>query len=246
MNELNNKHEQQVHLYLGLDLGKRRDYSALAIVEYRRQWNLERNHVSWTMDPVDEETRFSVRQLKRIPLGTKYTDVAETVQRLLQRITKKYDCTLVVDATGVGQPVVEMFYAMPPRATMVPVVITGAGSESKVRDEWRVPKQDLISGLQIMLETEQLSIAQDLTFAPALLEELVEMQSVNGRSAEAGAGEHDDLVIAVALATWRARRFSSIPKGPSIGFRNNAFGESLYSVGSSPSGWPNTKGRRTE
>ena len=239
--------QQQVHLYLGLDLGKRRDYSALAIVEYRRQWNLERNYVSWAMDPVDEETRFSVRQLQRIPLGTKYVDVASTVQRLLNRITQKYDCTLIVDATGVGQPVVEMFYAMPPRATMVPVVIIGAGSENKVKDEWRVPKQDLIAGLQIMLETEQLTIAQDLAFAPALLEELVEMRSVNGKSAEAGAGEHDDLVIAVALAAWRARRFAPISNGASTrtGFKNNAFGESIYGVGSSPSNWPPTPKRRT-
>ena len=234
--------EHQKHLYIGLDLGKRRDFSALAILEYHRQWDVVRNLILYTLDPVNEVTQLAIRQLKRLPLETNYTDVADTVRTLINKATRNYDVTLIVDATGVGQPIVEMFEGLPPRATLVPVVITGAGSETKAKHEWRVPKQDLIAGLQVMLESEQLGIAQDLTFAPALLEELVEMRAI-GAKTEAPHGEHDDLVIAVALAAWRVRRFAPTPANApgKTGFRNNAFGEAIYGAGSSPWNWPTTR-----
>jgi hypothetical protein len=240
-----NARQQQVHLYVGLDLGKRRDYSALAIVEYRREWNLVRNPIYWTLDPIDEEIQFSVRHLERIPLETKYVDVAFTVHQLLTRLTRQHDCTLIIDATGVGQPVVEMFQDLPLGATLAPVVITAGGNEYKGKDEWRVPKQDLIGGLQVMIESEQLGVARDLAFAQALLEELIEMRGdVYGAAA---ARAHDDLVIATALAAWRARRFTpELPGTPSkYGFQNNDFGRAIYGCGSSPWSWPAAPPRRS-
>ena len=173
------KQHQQVHWYFGMDLGQKRDHSALAVVEYLREWNLERNYVTYAMDPVDETVRVSVRQLQRIDLGTKYTDLAMATHRLLQKATRTHDCTLVLDASGVGQPVTELFEGLPPRATLVPVTIVPGAGETKGKDEWRVSKQVLISGLQVMLEAGQLTIAADLKFASALLEEMVEMRSCN-------------------------------------------------------------------
>ncbi len=241
------RHEEQTHLFLGLDLGKSQDFSALAALEYRRTWNLVRNAVTYGMDPEDELVEYSVRQLARIPLGTKYLDVVNTVQGLLRRVTKKYDCTLVVDATGVGAPVMEMFQEMipPQRAVMVPVVITAAASVSggrKGQNDWRVSRQDLLTGLQVMLETRQLAIGADLKHAPALREELLEMRSLRSD----GSGRHDDLTMALALACWRARKVQPAPlvpagakpKGKPFGFQNNGFGESIYGSGSSPWGWP--------
>jgi hypothetical protein len=106
-----------------------------------------------------------------IPLGTRSLDVVDKVQGLLRKVAKTYDCTLIVDATGVGAPVREMFRdAMPPqRAKMVAVVITGAlsggGAPDGVkstggRNEWKVPRQDLLTGLQMMLETERLAMGR--------------------------------------------------------------------------------------
>ena len=135
---------------------------------------------------------------------------------------------------------------MPPqRAVMVPVLITGsAGTVAggrKAQHEWRVSRQDLLSGLQVMLETRQLAIGADLKHARALREELVEMRSLRSD----GSGKHDDLTMALALACWRARHVQPAPltgdrvaKGKPAGFQNNAFGESIYGTGSTPWGWP--------
>ena len=88
------------------------------------------------------------------------------------------------DATGVGAPVIEMFQELipPQRAVMVPVLITGSsgtvGGGRKAQYEWRVSRQDLLSGLQVMLETRQLAIGAYLKHARALREELVEMRSL--------------------------------------------------------------------
>ena len=75
-----------------------------------------------------------------------------------------------------------------------------------------VPKQDLISGLQLALDRGHLRIAAGMRDAGRLTRELldVRMQSREhgrvGYGAE-GRGKHDDLVIALALAVWRAQKF---------------------------------------
>ena len=78
-----------------------------------------------------------------------------------------------------------------------PVTITG-GERSHIHCYgWNVPKQDLISGVRVLLERGELRIARDLRGLRILMRELMEMHET---------GEHDDLVIALALACWRAKR----------------------------------------
>ena len=232
--------QQIQHLYFGLDLGKRKDFSALALLEYTHPYTTFRNPVSYAMETDFQDPQYAIRNLARIPLETKYTDVVEQVRAKLIRATNQnYDCTLIVDATGVGQPVVEMFHNLPPRAILVPVVITSAGSESKAKDEWRVPKNDLIAGLQVMLETGSLKIAAGLPFANALLEELLEFRgSTTAKGNEICEGPQDDLVLAVALAVWRARKHET-PKPNKTGFRNTDIG--LHGKPATPSGWGKTR-----
>jgi len=229
--------QQIQHLYFGLDLGKRRDYSALAILEYSRPYRTYRNAVNYELETEFEDPRYAIRGLARIALETRYTDVVEQIRAKLTRaVNKNYDCTLIVDATGVGQPVVEMFHQLPPRATLVPVVITSAGTETKAKDEWRVPKNDLIAGLQVMLETGDLQIAAGLHFGNALLEELLEFRcNPTAKGNETYEGPQDDLVLAVALAVWRARKHE-LPKANQTGFQNKDLG-----LHAKPSGWGKTR-----
>ena len=226
---------QHQHIYLGLDLGKRKDFSALALLEYTRPYIEYRNPVTYAMEQEFEDPRYAIRQLDRIPLGTKYTDVVEQVRSKLFKITQQnYDCTLIVDATGVGQPVIEMFHHLPARATLVPVVITAGSGESRTSDEWRIAKQDLIAGLQIMLETGKLQISNKLAYTSALLEELLEFRgTTTPRGNEISEGPQDDLVIAAALAVWRARQHEQTK--PKVGFQNKDLG--LHGATPSRSGW---------
>ena len=62
--------------FLGLDLGQRRDHTAIAIIEPTDILTPERNPVTW--EPVTS-TRTSVRFLQRMPLHTPYTTIAEHV-----------------------------------------------------------------------------------------------------------------------------------------------------------------------
>ena len=88
------------------------------------------------------------------------------------------------------------------------VTMTGGEREQYVDGYYRVPKRDLIVGLQIALDSGALQIAAGMKEGPALVRELSEMRVTVGETGVETwrSGEHDDCVIAVALAVWRAKR----------------------------------------
>jgi hypothetical protein len=94
---------------------------------------------------------------------------------------------------------------------MMPVIVTGGERESQDGGYYRVPKRDLIIGLQVLLQGGELQIAAGLKYGAALAAEMAAMQvkvTSAGRE-QYGAwreGTHDDLVFAVALACWGARK----------------------------------------
>ena len=59
-----------------------------------------------------------------------------------------------------------------PRATLLPVTITSGQAETYDQGFYRVPKRDLIIGLQVVLQRRGLQIAAGLSFARTLVEEL--------------------------------------------------------------------------
>jgi hypothetical protein len=190
--------------YVGLDLGQKYDHSAIAIVERYREW-------------------FLLRYVERVPLGVPYPKLVEGVQRIVLGAPLRGDCALVVDATGVGAPVVDMLRRAQLGCEISAVTITGGARENVRSGGSSVPKQDLIAGLQVLLEQKLLRIAPGLRDLGWLMRELTAMRMKRRESGPLrygadGAGEHDDLAIALALACWRARR------------RENGFGDGLLPV----------------
>jgi hypothetical protein len=176
-------------VYVGLDLGRKCDHSAIAVVQR-----------------VGEE--IWVRHLERVALGTPYPKVVERVAEIVSQLRK---CALIVDATGVGEPVVDALRRAGLGCEIAAVTITGGEKESCTGPSYRVPKQDLMAGLQMALERGELRLAKGLRDGGALMREMlsVRVRSGFGGRMKAGAdgyGEHDDLVIALALGCWRARR----------------------------------------
>jgi hypothetical protein len=176
---------------LGLDLGQAQDYSALVIVEH-------------------DGERSTVPHIQRWPLGTSYPRIVQDVA-VLRATPALAGCALVVDATGVGRPVVEMFVA----AGCHPygVMITGGSHATYDLDTgyWHVPKKELVSTVQVALQSSTLQIARALPDAATLTEELLSFQArittaANDQYGEWRAGKHDDLVLALALALWHAVR----------------------------------------
>jgi phage FluMu gp28-like protein len=175
---------------VALDLGKIHDHSAYVICEYC-------------------QGELLIHAGERVPLGTPYTDVVEIMRKVLQSPRLRQRCTLVVDASGVGEPVVEMLRRADLGCGVTPVKITPgvmarAGRSSGYQ---HVPKLDLMAGLQVALQEGTLKIAKKMKNAGSLVKGLMDVRvRVNGSMGADGAGKHDDLVIAVALACWRAKR----------------------------------------
>ena len=146
-----------------------------------------------------------MRFLERVPLGTPYPDVATRAPN--EAIASR--CTLVMDATGVGAPVLDLLRRADLGCGIEPVILTGGERESHAGGVWHVPKHDLVSGLQTMLEKREIEIPAK--YGPALLlgKELANMGTRVGERGRFRIGrlneEHDDLVIACALGCWRAR-----------------------------------------
>lgn len=150
----------------GLDLARVHDWTALAIVdatepEAMRLVRLERWRAEWE----------------------------ETVERVLS-LVRPYAPRLLVDATGVGDPVYERLRRAYPN--VYPYRFSHA------------TKPPLVTELRLALAEGRLLLYPD----PALLGELRALearQTTYGVSYEAPSGAHDDTVMALALAVWAAR-----------------------------------------
>ena len=189
-----------VDYVLGLDLGRIRDHSTLAIVERTRKPN----------NAGRAETLYTVRHLRRWPLKTSYTTVMEELAEVVRR-PPLCQPVLVVDQTGVGQAVVDCLVQAPLSATVVPVMITSSRGKSRTDGkQWFVPKRELVFCLQGLLRSKRLQIAP-LPERSALAHELMAFQvtitkSGNETFAARSEQDHDDLIVAVALATWWGKR----------------------------------------
>src|SRR5579872_3828791 len=180
--------------FVGLDLGQKRDYSALAVVERIEP------RMAW-MGPAPP---LGVRYLERMELGTPYPDVVARVGEILRDPKMLGQSHLVVDATGVGAPVLDLLRAARVRANITAVIITGGDRAHYSGNQWCVPKRELLTGLEALLECGELRIAGKLREAARLVKEFESMQveaRVNGRW-KMGGEEHDDLVLALSLACW--------------------------------------------
>ena len=132
---------------IGLDLGRMRDYTALAVVE---RWK-ERG--AWGGCGYETVERLGLRRLERVALGTPYPEIVDAVGRLTRYLKQMGSCQLTVDATGVGVAVVDMLRAAPLEVRLKAVIITGGERESNSDGYYRVPKQKLILDLQTAIES---------------------------------------------------------------------------------------------
>lgn len=193
--------------FVGLDLGQLADYTAVAVLE------LAELRGPW--DPVyyewKKQTILRLRHLERMALGTPYPEVVERVRRVVRSGELLGQCRLMVDATGVGPPVVDMLRRVDLGCPMMPAMITGAELESSASGYYRVPKRDLVVGLQVMLQEGVLEISGGMAEARTLVEEMLAMRvritpAMHEQYGAWRQGEHDDLVLAVAMAVWGAKK----------------------------------------
>jgi hypothetical protein len=185
--------------FIGLDLGQVADYSALAILERQN---------------MGDACMFNCRHLQRWPLKTSYPSIVADTLRIIgsAEIAGAHLRTLVVDATGVGAPVIDLFKREKMPAKLEPVQITGGTSVSREDGTTRVPKRELVSVTQLAFQNGRLKIAPELSDAQTLVRELenfkvkINLETAHDSYGSWRDGAHDDLVLAVALALWFAAK----------------------------------------
>ena len=147
---------------------------------------------------------FQVGHLERLPLGTTYPAIVAHVSRLLTKLPGHPE--LVIDFTGVGRPVFDMFVCS--GISPIGVLISGGTAETRDGPTCSVPKLTLVSRLQALLHEGRLKILRELAEAETLVRELqdfrVEFTAAGHLTFNARCGKHDDLVLALAIAVWRA------------------------------------------
>ena len=213
----------------GLDVGQMQDPSALVILD--REMRLLQGQL---------EPYYFCGHLERIPLQTPYPVMVRGVRERVERIGER--CVLVIDATGVGQGVVDLFreawttydsfsgqrQTLPGKPTIVALTFThGSRASSERWDTWTVPMLDIIMRLVVVLQQRRLTAAQGLEEFPMLVKEA---QAFQWRVATAKdddpylsfkSGAHDDLLKALASAVWWAEKYS-IRTMPSLGWHASA------------------------
>jgi hypothetical protein len=214
---------------VGVDLGQQRDPTAITVIErgyvpagplYNAHYWYKGREIYSAREPVKLE--YHVRHLERPALGTSYVDVVERIIMLLKSLGDE-ELVLAVDTTGVGRPVADMLkrrleeWLEQDRNVYLNtawITITGGDAVTKAEGGGiRVPKRDLASAPLVLMQNKQLKIAEGLTLAPVLKRELlnfkVKINIATGHdSYEAWReGEHDDLVLAVAMACWCGERY---------------------------------------
>lgn len=185
---------------IGCDLGQSHDPTAIAVV---------RRIEEYPAKPV-----FQCGHLERLPLGTSYPTVVGHVTHMLGRPQFRGKTELVIDMTGVGRPVFDLFVSR--GISPIGVTITAGEATSNEGLVWRVPKIILISRIQALLHDGRLKIHKELPDAAALVAELQDFRADVTNSGYwkfgARAGKHDDLVLALAIALWRAHGDNSHAK----------------------------------
>ena len=176
--------------YVGLDLGQANDYTAVSILERVG------DHL---------ENSYHVRHLDRVR-NVPYPQIVDKVSSMMHHPALAYNAALVVDQTGVGAPVVDLFR----QAGLDPVgvLIHGGDKASHEGGTWRVPKRDLVGSLQVLLQSGRLKISKKLPLASVLQSELltfkVKIDPITAHDSYSAWREqdHDDLVLSVAMAAW--------------------------------------------
>ena len=187
-----NRGQAEGMVFIGVDLGQRGSHSAMAVLERVEEWPVELADVLRGAGP---RKRYVLRQVERMMLGTPYREVVQRLKRMVESVMAiRASCVVVVDESGAGVPVVEMMREAGLGCGILPYVIT-SGQHSTPST---VPRAELVTRLQLMVEREELEIAEGCREREQLERELVHLKL------EGGSGS-DDLALALALACWKAR-----------------------------------------
>jgi hypothetical protein len=222
--------------HIGVDLGQSADHSAIAVVERREErlgrdgtpaGVPERGFSYYDRRAIT----LKIRTLERIELGTDYLDVVDrikdymeapelTTKRTFQvlgegdflprKIERSAPPSMAVDITGVGAAVADMLRHQ--GLEFIPVSITGGQQVNVKAGIHYVPKVELVGPMAPAMDSGWLRMPSTLPLYSVFRKELEnfgakQSERTGHTSYEAWReGEHDDLVLAVAMGIYSATR----------------------------------------
>jgi len=227
------KHRGCPHYVIGLDLGQASDYTAICVMD-RHAKKVGSPYVhrfgqtpygpggataEWRQEV---ENVLTVRYLDRPPLRTSYTKIVDGVIDRINALfpasdyPKGGEVTLVIDGTGVGRGVADMFYGrlrereMNARVALWPCTITGGTGRASVSNAFiTLPKHELIhTGGVIPMQDGRLKWGPRIKRRDVLESELLTYtKKINIATGSTQfepwrEKEHDDLLFALCLAGW--------------------------------------------
>jgi hypothetical protein len=203
---------EPVRFVAGLDVAQQNDWTGLVVLELIYAPN---NHKK-----LDEVRLVALERWQKL-----YPDTLEELGVIFSEETLKRRTILATDATGPGLHLYEdmvrdeALISCVGKERITPVVITPGQNEGRDGKFRMVPKHLLITRLQSAIRRRQIRVPRKLPLYNILESELegYEMKLSEGskrvtfsNNPRDGGPEHDDTILALALAWWRANHR---PKG---------------------------------
>jgi len=179
---------------VGIDIGQKRDPTAIAVME-----------MEWRVVEGRQEDHYTARHLSRLPLGAEYPAITARLGEVVTNVRKRGVPVrrVYADATGVGQPVVDQLKGAGQRIT--PVYFTHGDRRTENADgSITLGKGFLVSRLKVLMQTRRVHLAQTDEMA-AMQKELLDYElrvneNANDVYGAFSVGAHDDLATALGLA----------------------------------------------
>jgi len=201
------------------DLGKMNDYHASILTEIRFNFPHETglNAIRRVSPRIDEPIQSDIHV---IWVGRSQESYDKLIQDTRSRLwdPRLYNhCYHVVDATGVGLPVLDLMHQS--QLSPIGIWITAGATSNRTEYGYTVPKDELISSLQMVLSTNRLKFSDKLE--PELVAQLRhEFQNFKekktktlGTTYEAWReSDHDDMVLSLAMNIWWALKTIGQPR----------------------------------
>jgi hypothetical protein len=203
---------------VAIDPGGIADHTAIAALHFVYEPLVEGEdnfHVSPDRKTIKQNVRrtFRVHGLKRLPLGLTIPQQCDRLEEIILARPQLRRADVVFDAGGLG---VGLLHAYEERGHKVAArIVFSAGNEiGKLKaDRISVPKDQLIGALDGAVQNNELRGSPDLPEVEALFKGAGTFHraiTAAGRSTmNARESEHDDLICALSMSCWWAKRRQS-------------------------------------
>lgn len=185
-----------------LDIGSEQDFSVFTILR------IMEHKIANPAEPVDDTglPHYGLVFLEQMPLKTRYPVIIDRAGAIIRSL--RGNCHFLVDASGAGNPVVQMMQELNP----IPIFIVG-GTIVNARESggYNVPKREIVTSLQSIMHAGRLQIASGLPHLDQLRNQILGFkmkQRDSGVQAFEAATErtHDDIVMSLAVNVWYLER----------------------------------------